>query len=168
MIQYASIAQVWGDIPAWVSAIGTAGALWVALHLLSEDLKDKRASRKADHERVARRVSGWCETDMGQAVLWIQNLADEPAYDVVGYVGKCGTDLETLPDPENIYIEAVFGVVPPGQKLDFSIEDKKYFSSGIFPDIPSVAVEFTDARGVHWRRLSNGEIRCIKSRRPFD
>jgi len=160
--------DIWGDVASWVSAIGTAGALLIALWLLFEDLKDKRSLRQADKERVARRVSGWCEVIDNKATLWIQNLAEEPAYDVVGYVGKSGTDLEALPEPDNMYMEPVFGIVPPGQKLDFEIEDTQYYVSGIFPDIPEVAIEFTDANGLHWRRLSSGLLKSISSRRPFD
>jgi hypothetical protein len=164
----AASADIWGDVPAWISAIGTVGALWVAMWLLFEDLKDRRASREADKQRVARRLSGWCEVKGDKAILWIQNLSEEPAYDVVGYVGKTGTNLESLPDPDNVYMEPVFGVVPPGQKLDFKIDDRRFFASDIFPDIPAVAIEFTDANGLHWRRLANGELKNIPHRRPFD
>lgn len=164
----AASADIWGDVPSWLSAIGTVGALLVAMWLLFEEIKDRRASREADKQRVARRLSGWCEVKGDEAILWIQNLSEEPAYDVVGYLGKAGTNLESLPYPDNVYMEAGFGVVPPGQKLDFKIDDRRFFASDIFPDIPAVAIEFTDANGRHWRRLANGELKNIPHRRPFD
>lgn len=49
--------SIWGDIPSWLSAIGTVGALFTALWLLREDLKDRRENRTADRERTARRIS---------------------------------------------------------------------------------------------------------------
>lgn len=100
--------------------------------------------------------------------LWVQNLADEPVYDVVAYVGKRGTNLSALPEADNRYMEPVFGVVPPDQKLDFDITDSTLISGAPFPDIPAVAVEFTDAKGIHWRRREDGTLREISSRRPFD
>lgn len=160
--------SIWGDVPSWFSAIGTVGALLAALWLLREDLRDRRANRRADRERTARRISGWCDMDTEPARLWVQNLAEEPVYDVVAYVGKRGTNLSALPEPENRYMEPVFGVIPPGQKLDFEISDSALISEAPFPDIPSVAVEFTDPNGVHWRRLEDGSLREIAFRRPFD
>jgi hypothetical protein len=161
--------SVWGDIiPSWLSALGTVGALFAALWLFREELHDRRANRRADRERTARRVAGWCDTTREPAKLWVQNLANEPVYDVVAYVGKRGTDLSALPDEENRYMEPVFGVVPPGQKLDFEISDATLVSGAAFPDIPAVAVEFTDANGIHWRRREDGSLHEIRSRRPFD
>lgn len=168
MILLAYDVALWGDIASWFSAVGTVGALGVAMWLLIEDLRDRRNNRELEKRRVARRISGWCDTKDDHAILWIQNLAEEPAYDVVGYVGKAGTDLEVLPEEGNLYMEPVFGVVPPGTKLDFRIDDKRFYSGDIFPDIPAVAVEFTDPDGNHWRRLSDGSLKQIQFRRPFD
>jgi hypothetical protein len=169
MNQIIADASIWGDIiPSWLSAIGTVGALWAALWLLREDLRDRRANRRGDRERTARRIAGWCDTISQPARLWVQNLAEEPVYDAVAYVGKRGTDLSALPEPENMYMEVVFGMVPPGQKLDCEISESAMTSGAQFPDIPAVAVEFTDAGGVHWRRIESGTLREIAHRRPFD
>lgn len=161
-------AEVWGDVASWISAIGTAGALLIAMLLLRIESKERLAQRESMKRNVARKISGWCEVNNDHAVLWIQNLSDEPVYYVVGYIGKQWTNLEDLPDDDNEYIETVYGTVPPGTKLDYRIEDVKYFKRGLFPDIPEVAIEFTDANGLHWRRLSNGKLIHLVCRRPFD
>ena len=162
--------SIWGDIPSWLSAIGTVGSLVAAFWLLKEDLKDRRAIRKSQAENVARKISSWCDVLSDErAILWVQNLSDEPVYNLVSYVGGAHSDLDALPDHENKYMEVVFGLVPPQQKIDFQIDDRRMeFNRSPFPNLPQVAVEFTDAQEVHWRRDQNGKIIKINHRRPFD
>lgn len=158
------------DWASWLSAIGTVGAFAVALWLLYIQLQDRKVTALEIIEKNARKISGWCDIEKNKAVLWVQNLSDEPVYNLVAYVGKMGVDLEALPEPENMYIEPVFGIVPPGTKLDFAIDKgmQSYIKSEHFPDIPEIAIEFTDANEQHWRRLQTGKIKKIEFRRPFD
>lgn len=161
--------SIWGDVPSWLSAIGTVGSLLAAFWLLREDLKDRRAQRKSAVECDARKISCWCEVvSEKHAILWVQNLSDEPVYNLVGYVGNSNADFNSFPDPENKYMDVVFGLVAPQQKLNYKIDDKRYFSGLQFPDLPQVAIEFTDAQEVHWRRDENGVVKIISHRRPFD
>jgi len=156
------------DYAAWLSAIGTVGALLVALILLSYEVYDRHRNRQADRERVARKISAWCDTVKTPLALWIQNLADEPIYDAVAYIGRMGTNLERLPDPDTVYQEVVFGIIPPGQRIDSNDVERDLVTGGPFPDLPEVAVEFTDSSGLHWRRLANGTLKNVSTRRPFD
>lgn len=161
--------EIWGDIPSWLSAIGTVGSLAVAMWLLYEDLQDRREQRRLEREYLPRKMVSWVELrGEDSAILWVQNLSNEPAFDVVAYAGKSGTDLEGLPDAENVYIEPVFGIIPPQTKLDYPLEDKKHYQGSHFPDIPVSAIEFTDCNGNHWRRLADGKIVEKKSRRSYD
>jgi hypothetical protein len=158
------------DLASWLSAIGTVGAFFVALWLLFIQMQDRKATALETEKKNARKISAWCDIEDNKMALWVQNLSDEPVYYLVAYVGKMGVDLEALPEPENMYIEPVFGTVPPGTKLDFIIDQnmQKYIKGEQFPDIPEVAIEFTDTNEKHWRRLQTGQIKKIDFRRPFD
>lgn len=154
-------------IAEWLSAIGTIGAFAVSLWLLWEQIKESKKRRLVEQSNTAKHVSAWCDLTDDSATLWVQNLSKEPVYYLVAYIGKFGTNLELLPEPDNMYMEPVFGTVPPEAKLDFVV-DKEFVTGERFPDIPEVAIEFTDTEGVHWRRNSNGKLKQIEYRRPFD
>ncbi len=124
--------------------------------------------RKAGEEQNARRVSCWCDGDAVNAILWVQNLSEEPIYNTVCYFGNSDTNLDLLSDEDNRYMEIVFGVVPPQQKIDFKVGDSNLYEGKHFPGIPNTAIEFTDAQGVHWRRNEDGILKRISFRRPFD
>ena len=151
----------------WLSAIGTVGAFCVSLWLLWVQIEESKKRRSDELANTAKHISGWCDLTDDSATLWVQNLSKEPVYYLVAYIGKFGTDLELLSEPDNIYMDAVFGTVPPEAKLDLLV-DKCFVTGERFPDIPEVAIEFTDATGAHWRRTSDGKLNQIKGRRPFD
>lgn len=158
----------WGDIPTWLSAVGTVGALFVALKLLNEDLKDRREIRKKALENDARKVSCWYEQSKKYATVWVQNMSEEPVYNLVANIGSADADLNAFPDLDNKHMGIVFGILGPSQKQDYKVEDERYFSGSHFPDIAQIAVEFTDSKDSHWRRCENGELKQIKHRKPFD
>ncbi|MCX7110648.1 MAG: hypothetical protein NTX45_11080 [Proteobacteria bacterium] len=155
------------DIAAWLSAVGTVGAFFVSLWLLWIQIRENRKQRSYERTMTARHVSAWYDLQGGKSILWVQNISKEPVYYLVSYIGKAGTNFELPQEPENKYMEIVFGTVPPGAKFD-QIVDTNFVTGEHFPDIPEVAVEFTDSAGIHWRRYANGEIKEILYRHPFD
>jgi hypothetical protein len=159
---------MWEQILAWISGIGTLGTLLIAIRLLWDHHRDRKVLLAERKSAVARKISAWCDSAGEVPVLYVQNLSDEPVYDLVAYVGRMDADLTTLPGPTNRYIEPVFGIIPPNAKLDFKIADRDLIEGSHFPDLPAIALEFTDPNGVFWRRESDGLIHETRFRRPFD
>ncbi len=158
----------WGDVPTWVSAIGSIATLLIALWLLYVDLKDRREAKGNLDSADARKVSAWYEPSKTGITIFVQNMSEEPVYYLVVNVGNADSNLNTFPDPSNRHMDIMFGTLGPLQKQDYKITDERYFSGSHFPDIANIAVEFTDCKGVHWRRFETGELRKIPHRKPFD
>ena len=99
----------WGSVPEWFAAIGTVGALFVALILLRNELADRRRAAEVGDHRPADGVFAWAEprTDAGGWQTFVLNRSDEPIYDAVVY-------FIPLTDPPLPTQESVWGTVPPG------------------------------------------------------
>lgn len=106
-------------------------------------------------------LTGWCEEFSGRWKLYIKNPTIVPFYDCVFYGFKVEHFNEPFAD-----IEMVFGTIPPRQTLDETVE-YRYLQSDFFGH-PAVELEYTDSDGLHWRRCRQGNIKQIKTRRPFD
>ena len=132
------------------------------LQLQHRDFED-RLNKETEFRRTytPRRTCAWTD----ETFLIVQNSGDEPVFELVAYVGPMGTDLN---DPEQAgrFLELVIGTVGPGAQIKEDLKDAP--SCGHFPDIPEVAIEFTDCDETHWRRESQGSLKSVKSRRPYD
>ena len=157
----------YGDLPSWFSAIGTVGAFAIALYLLWTQIKDRRRYLLNEIESSCRSVSAWYDLASKELIIWVQNLGKEPVFDLVVYIGNADVDFNAPCEKDNFYTEIVFGIIPPGGKLDCRVE-KSAVSGALFPDLPSIELEFTDTNQLHWRRLSNGKLQQVQFRRPFD
>lgn len=95
----------WGDLPTWVSAVTTTGALFAAAGVVGLELKRERRGEASALADQATKVAAWCkhvdyrhprvyEFSAGggpEVVGWgitIHNGGDLPVYDVV--VGMSG------------------------------------------------------------------------------
>jgi hypothetical protein len=158
------------DYASWMSAIGTVGAFIGSLILLGIQVKDRKKEISEKRSSQARLVSAWCEeTKKDFSIVWAQNNGDEPIYHVVVRVGRWDTDFNSPPDSEenNMYWEVVFGNIPPKTKQEFNVPNT-LVSRAVFPDIPSIEIEFTDTRGIYWSRNRDGLLQEISHRRSYD
>ena len=151
----------WGNVPGWFAAIGTVGALFVALWLLRTDMRDRKRTAEVVDQKPANGIFAWVEprTDAGGWQTFVHNRSDEPVYDAVVY-------FTPLTDPPLRTVESVLGTIPPRR------EAKPGDLYGDRPTdifgIPPVEIEFTDGRGRHWRRDASGRLRRLGHRTPFD
>lgn len=150
----------WGSVPEWFAAIGTVGALFVALILLRNELADRRRAAEVADRRPADGIFAWAEprTDAGGWQTFVHNRSDEPIYDAVVY-------FTPLTDPPLPTEESVWGTVPPGGP---KAGDRYGDRPGDLFGIPPVEIEFTDGRGRHWRRDDTGQLQRLDTRHPFD
>jgi hypothetical protein len=100
----------WGNVPDWFAAFGTAGALFVALWLLRNEMRDRRRAAEVADQKPANGVFAWVEprTDAGGWQTFVHNRSDEPVYDAVVY-------FTPLTDPPMPTIESVWSTIPRGK-----------------------------------------------------
>lgn len=128
------------------AAVGTVGAFWVTLHLLTVELATRRSAQ-------ASLVSAWLP---GAAAAWrtnprlrVSNLSDQPVYDLKVFVStESGTheifDAALVPSRRgntNPFFEITCDGLPEPATV-----------------IGHVVTEFTDAAGVRWRRERDGRL----------
>lgn len=153
----------WGDVPTWVGAVGAIGAFVVYYLLLKGELLQRQEEVELRRSYTPRRTAAWTD---GPNSLVIQNGGDEPVFALVVYVGRMGTDFNDVEQMGSWY-ELVVGTMGPGTKFDETVSET-YTAGEHFPDIPEVAIEFTDCNGTHWRREPGGKLHTIKTRRSYD
>ena len=114
---YAAIQWQLGDVATWVGGLATAVALFLTWRLLRITRQEQRAARADERQKQARLVSAWCEnvqpasTDAySKVTVSLQNLSEEPIYDVRVAVGASWLD-DGLPPAEF----EVLHLVPPKQ-----------------------------------------------------
>ena len=150
----------WGDVPTWFAAIGTVATFIIYYFLLRGEIAKREDEKKERDNYTERRISGWIDGE----TLIIQNKGYEPVYYLVVYFGPMGV---TFKPDSGKHVEMVIGTLGPDQRVEENIS-RYNLKTGIFPDIPKVELEFTDCKGRHWVRESNGLLREVKSRRSFD
>jgi hypothetical protein len=161
----------YGDLPTWVAAIGTAGALAVAFLQIRTERRARKAreaeERRHTRRRQAVRISSWIASsdDMAQ-VGWqdssslprygavLLNNSEEPVYEVAAsLVSIQGAGPSASKGDGRLEYRAYLSVVPPGRHLaDLGTCDS--WPSGR----AGVDLLFTDATGVHWLRRANGAL----------
>jgi len=150
----------WGDVATWFAATGTIATFIIYFFLLRGEISKREDEKKEREIFTVRRISAWID----EGKLIIQNKGYEPVYHLVIYFGPMGTDFK--PDSDK-HIEMVIGTLGPEQRIEEDVS-KFGLKTGIFPDIPDVELEFTDCKGSHWVRKSNGLLHEVKYRRSFD
>lgn len=92
----------WGTVPAWVSGIGTTGALLVSLRLLAKTLNDRREKLVEDERAQAVKVTVWMPMEeqhtLGRRIVSIRNSSDAVISDCFVFYDFSGEALE-LPVP---------------------------------------------------------------------
>lgn len=155
----------WGSAPEWVAAVGTVGSLFAALWLVRKEGEDRKQREVERYSAPAHRVSAWCLEEEAKLILAVKNMGEEPVYNCMIYVSGTG-DFSGYPGqrPDSPR-EILYGTIPPGETLkdekDASFAKAEHFG------FPAIEVEFTDARGKHWRRDMEGAVTEIAYRHPI-
>ena len=175
-----------GDVPTWVAAIGTVGALFTALFQISTDRNRRRAERRIEQARLVSAFLGSEETrgrprlenvgqtspkpsEGGRTPIYLVNGSGEPVYQpVVGIVslqGAAPKTMEALLDNRTQSMQQTPGYQPIPVTTVSILPPGKYVVwikgigwSGYMSGRSSAEIAFTDRAGVHWIRRSNGEI----------
>ena len=136
-----------GDVPTWLAAVFTGGALFAGLRVLAlqrRDLNDREGDRRKDQ---ARHVSAWAVgVDEHEGIVGVQvaykNGSDEPVYLVMIYVKSIHTD--------NLTSQRL-GVLPPG-RADETVVDVRGADLRVRDFPPPILISFRDAAGQDWFR----------------
>lgn len=145
----------WGDVATWVTAVGTTGALTLALSLA---LLQRRQARVSDERHQAALVSAWLELVEDPAVwrvrLVVRNGSPSQVNDFHGEVRDMA-DAER--PPADVWIS---GVPPTGQPI-----------IRILPIPPpdsrhqyryELIYEYTDVYNRRWRHARGCGLRIVK------
>ena len=156
----------WGDVPTWLAAVGTCGAVIVSLYLARQDgLRREQRERR----RQAELVTAWlgAEEAVGDQLFQqvvIQNSSSQSVYQlIVSLVSVQGAFRVTaVPPPQSDAkvsdpFQTRVGQVPPG-RFDTRIQSGGH---GMYLRL-GVEIAFQDASGVYWLRRGNGCLEEMK------
>lgn len=162
----------WGNVPEWIAAVGSLGALAVALWLLGAQLRTYRTSEQDRIQSDATRVSAWWSTPEIAPVVsvHIRNAGDNPVYDCVVFLGP-----SRQPPPDSSRTDSWdfhFPIVPAGETLTKSVPSEHFIleSQDHLPDQHGffrgawVEIVFTDSAGRFWSRKRDGQL--VKRKGP--
>lgn len=155
-----------GDVPTWIAAIGTVGALFAALWQIGNERKRRIQQQEGDREKErldqARLIAAWIgPEDDARSAVELSNGSPEPVYNVVATIvfiqgtgpstGEEWAGIDTVnqkarsttaailaPGHWRVWIAAVVGAPLSGRK--------------------AAEVAFTDRNGAHWVRRANGTL----------
>jgi hypothetical protein len=162
----------WGDVPTWIGAVATVGALagaavaaGIAYRLYRiESTRDQEAANERRRAQ-ATRISGWHGLTTYREDLpgpksrqfWkatVRNASDLPVYDGRVEFRKTATQ-DGAPPVGAVPSHKDIRVLPPGtEQLDGPDGDSDY----------SVALRYRDAAGVVWYRDAQGFLTEVENR----
>ena len=162
------MSSIWGDIPTWLTAIGTIGAVAVSLSLATRE--DRRRVQR-ERRQQAELVTAWLgeevpggEHDLYQVVV-IRNASTQSVYQVIAsLVSIQGAFRQTaVPDRESrtkrgqvIRFQRTVGQVPP-REYETRIQSGGH---GMHLKL-GVEIAFQDAAGVYWLRHGDGRLKEV-------
>ena len=153
-----------GSFPEWFSAIGTVGAVIVALYVSIIDRKRRVAQNRREQ---AEKIGVWKTHRSGAYQLdtiYISNASHMPIFDIViSYGSSYGSEARYVTgDSQQILMIKI----PPGlRKIDPSKNPIKKRSRNHLTQ--GIAISFRDSNGLFWRRDASGVLIETK-RHPFE
>lgn len=145
----------WGTVPAWVGAIGSAGALFLALMLLQGEIVARRREQ-------AGAVSIWVE--------WPEGPSPEVIAEVVVFnAGRAAIHdcrLRIVKRDDLTSMSWRLPVLAPGQKCSETIRSRN--AKGVPPgvqanfDLPEARLSFVDGHRRVWEVSSTGVWRTVR------
>ncbi len=147
----------WGTAPEWVAAIGTTGALIVALLVLKGELGQRHEQEQERRRDQASRVAAWLEyesvdvTGVELPMVLMKNASESPVFmtEVLVHApagfdhGDCTVGAKSLPPNHTTRLR-----LPPGEWLFGRLW-------------------FTDAAGRHWQRHAGGLLVEVEEEPPW-
>lgn len=152
----------WGDVPAWIAAVGTVGTL---IAVLAQIELERRAKQRLEVQHQAERIATWVgPKQYPYTEIMIQNQSNTPIYNVVvTLVMQTGAGPRTGEEVTKLYSDSscndqrkIFLVIPPGL---YSTEILTKW--GGMGRRPGAEIAFTDARGGHWVRRLDGQLESL-------
>ncbi len=174
-----------GNVPTWLAAIGTVGALWVALLQIRTE-RSRRIARDATdleehHRSQARLVAAWVGPPephlggpgsvygpSGRTPIYLFNGSGEPVYTLVASIvfiqgAAPHTTEKTLEffhsrEPGTTWSQApvtTVSILPPG-KWRIWIPGTHW--AGVMAGRSGAEVAFSDRAGAHWIRRALGTL----------
>jgi hypothetical protein len=179
-----------GDVPTWVAAVGTAGALGAALAQIHSErnhrISQEAADRTERHESQARLIAAWAGKGIrpkklpsdGYTPIYLINSSQEPVYELVvcvvaiqGAAPRCVEDLLKYREEragshgELSQIPlTTLSILPPG-KWATTVSGSDW--DGHMSGRNGVDIAFTDRSGSHWVRRALGRLEELDSS-PLD
>jgi hypothetical protein len=169
----------YGDIPGWLSALATVGALGLSSVVILRERQERKEHRRRERSAQARAVTWWSDlwetgdTGTWKAAIVIRNGSELPVYDV------------ELPLNHDVFAadgKWTLGVVPPGEHRftwkndvhrpdmfedeELDQEAAEWQAISHLGDLQLSAqfngfaahVSFTDANRVRWMRKADGAL----------
>jgi hypothetical protein len=148
----------WGDAPSWLVAVGTIGAVFVALGLA---IGEGRRRSQVERRRQAELITAWVAQE-ADPVPWVwvtlANASNQAAYRLVISIVSV-VDGSPVPRPSDPRAWRRFvSQLPPGEKKPFSVDWA--VATGIAR--PGVEIAFQDAAGRGWIRDRSGKLQEVK------
>jgi hypothetical protein len=183
-----------GNVPTWIAALGTVGALSAALWQINTERKRRIAQETADraerHQAQARLVAAWVgrpvrpesqgepsDRPEGRTPIYLFNGSSEPVYTLVaaivfiqGAAPRSTEEVLKAAHPEGgnaLYSQApitTLSILPPG-KWRVWIPGTHW--SGVLAGRSGGELAFTDRAGAHWIRRALGALEELPQA-PFD
>lgn len=159
-----------GDVPTWIGAVTTLGALVAAGAVVKVELgREARAKAEAESAQadlvaawIARRAEAW---------VVVRNSSTLPIYGVTILIKNTVRPLDPeQPDPK-MRFSRFFEVLPPGEEpASGLVNDEGKPMRDPDPELKAslgVEVWFTDAAGRRWVRRSTGQLERVSSNYDF-
>jgi len=142
----------WGNVPTWLAAVGTIGAVVVAIWLA---LGDSRRRARAEQRRQAEVITAWVAQTIGQGILVkVANASNQAAYRLIVSSSDATRQGDRPPgDPETW--RAFVSELPPGET------DVYVAWEGGMSARPGVEIAFQDSAGRIWKRDYRGLLEAL-------
>jgi hypothetical protein len=163
-----------GDVPNWIEAIATSGALIATIILLRKEIISHRLDRADRRRAQASKISAWVGPFAHDPDAFIsfpisvRNSSSEPVYGLKVQVvdPNLGNDGDIHYFTESPFSGPDFDVLGPGE-TDLRTYRVQYGGEGRCMTDPATRMVFRDSNGVTWLRDSDGLLREIDSK-DFD
>lgn len=159
----------WGNIPEWIGAVGTSGAVIVALFIaLSDERRRANRERREQAEKIGvwktHQNDGGSAKSIEQSTIHVNNTSHLPIYDVVISYGSAygsGAKYAMGDDNQILVLKLPPGLhnIPP-RNNPITKKSANHLNEG-------VAISFRDSNGHFWRRDASGILQETDMH-PFD
>lgn len=153
----------WGNVPTWIGAIVTSGALSVSAATLALHLRDRRRASAAT-------VNAWASLANSAAPdalqAQVRNSGAEPAYKIkltfiIGGEESHSDEFDVIPPKELTTRPASQAAIDHWYRV---LTARQLPGTGVDRYLPRVRLAFTDSAGRRWERTEFGQLQRVRSR----